>query len=433
MNRIFTIIFLLCISSAYGQGSWTTLRAPDATRYDDIYFINDQVGWTAGGWLMKVHKTIDGGKTWNESGTLSKYLRSIEFFDENIGLCGSLQSSLFRTTDGGATWTDVAVDIVPRPGGVCGLAIADENTVYGVGIWSEPAFVIKSVDKGLTWTYTDMSAYANSLIDVYFLDADHGFVTGSISDEVGGVVLYTDDGGQTWTEKFRTNHVSDRIWKIQTPDNKHFFGSIESFVQDGKTTRMIRSDDYGQTWEMKQVDPQYFYCQTVGFIDSLRGWTGGNNQLFETKDGGDSWTKVSVGSTYNRFFKISENIAYLTGSKIYRFDRLLDPNPGPGPGPDPGPVTGSPELDVYDPVHTVHVSPNPTTGKANVHVNFGCSTSAHIYLYGIHGKKLEKIFSGQVEKGERTFAIDLSGQPRQTFVVIVKTNEEIESVKIVKD
>lgn len=418
MNRLFTVAFLLIVSSTLAQEGWTTLSAPAATRYDDIFFINDQVGWTAGGWLKKVHKTIDGGETWTESGTFTKYLRSIEFMDANIGLCGSLEGSLYRTTDGGASWTDVALNINPRPAGVCGLAKADENTIYGVGIWSEPAFVIKSIDKGLTWTYINMSSYASSLIDAYFFDANHGFVTGSKSEEEGGVVLYTENGGQTWVEKFRTNHVTDRIWKIQTPDKRHFYGSIESLVEEGPT-RIIRSNDYGQTWEMVTVDPQYYYCQAVGFIDSKHGWTGGNSTLFETLDGGDTWNKVTVGSTFNRFFKVNSAVAYLTGSNIYKFTRDV--------------VTGNPDLEPYDPIHHIRVSPNPTKGKASVHVNFGNSTMAHIYLYGMHGKNLKKIFDEQVDAGERTFEIDISNQPPQTFIVIVKTNEGMESVKIMKD
>src|SRR5689334_4432466 len=141
MKRIFTAALIFVGFGAFAQDGWTTLNIPDATRYDDVFFLNKEIGWTAGGWQMKVQKTIDGGETWNESGTFSKYLRCIEFFDKNVGLCGSLQGSLYRTTDGGATWTDVAPKINPQPLGVCGLAKADSKTMYGVGIWSEPAFV----------------------------------------------------------------------------------------------------------------------------------------------------------------------------------------------------------------------------------------------------------------------------------------------------
>jgi photosystem II stability/assembly factor-like uncharacterized protein len=416
MNRLLTALFLLASSFALAQTGWTTLNIPDATRYDDIFFLNKNVAWTAGGWNFKVHKTIDGGITWTEAGLINnKYLRSIEFMDENIGLCGSLNGSLYRTTDGGDTWMDVAPNITPQPAGICGLAKADANTIYGVGIWSEPAFVIKSVDKGLTWTYTDMSDYANSLIDVFFFDADHGFVTGSKSDEEGGIVLYTADGGQTWEEKIRTNGITDRIWKIQTPDSINFYGAVEALA-DANPTRIIHSKDKGQTWEIITVINRYYYTQTVGFITEKHGWTGGNQDLFETRDGGKTWKKVTLGSTYNRFTKVDEETAYMTGRKVYKFTRT---------------ITGTPDNEPYDPVHTLEVSPNPTTGTATVHVTFGNPTFAELYLYSSTGKILQKVFNGSCA-GEKTFSVDVSHLPAQEILVILKTNEGRESKKLLK-
>ena len=393
MNKYITLfLFTLTVNGAIArqdEGAWTTTTSPDAVRYDDVFFINQNVGWTAGGWNRQIHKTINGGQSWTQTGLIgnTKYLRCIEFMDESIGLCGSLNgsgqpASLYRTTDGGATWTDVAPNIPQPLEGVCGLAKADENTIYGVGVWSEPAYVIKSIDKGLTWTFKDMSAHASCLIDTYFFDAAHGFATGSISEEIegemvitSGVVLYTADGGDTWTEKFRTNHLTDRVWKIQTPDNKHFFGSIES---DFGETRMLRSSDAGQTWEMITVDPEYSYIQVVGFIDSLKGWTGGNETLYETENGGNSWSKIALGSTYNRFFKINEELAYMTGRKVYKFKRSL--------------VTGTLDEERYDPIHSLTVSPNPTHGKATVRIRFANPTMAHIHVYNATGNVLKKNF-----------------------------------------
>lgn len=416
-STLLLFLIVTCAAFAQEEGAWTTQNIPDATRYDDVFFIDKNVGWTAGGWNKKVHKTTNGGQTWTEAGLIgnNKYLRSIEFFDANVGLCGSLNGSLYRTTNGGATWTDVAPTISPQPLGVCGLAKADASTMYGVGIWSEPAFVIKSINKGLNWVYIDMSTYATSLIDVYFFDANHGFVVGSVSEEDGGVILYTADGGETWVEKFRTNHVEDRIWKIQTPDNVHFFASIESSVDE---TRMLRSADAGQTWEMITVDPEYSYIQVVGFIDSLRGWTGGNETLYETTDGGDTWEKISLGSTYNRFFKVSEGLAFMTGRKVYTFTRDV--------------ITGIIDPEPYDPIHRITVSPNPTTGKAIAHITFGNPTLAHIYLYNTTGKVMKKLFDGAVTAGEKTVNLDLTDHGAESYLVIVKTNEGMISTNVLK-
>jgi photosystem II stability/assembly factor-like uncharacterized protein len=426
MKKVFTILLLFSSVQVFAQGFWRTLNIEPAPRYDDIYFINEKTGWAAGGGSGKIHKTTDGGLTWTELIKLNNYLRSIEFMNAEVGFCGGMNGgSLYRTRDGGKSWENIGSTILADTLGVCGLARADINTIYGVGVWYEPAFVIKSTDKGENWTFIDMSMYASSLIDVFFFDAIHGFVTGSATEGEGGVVLYTDDGGKTWVEKFRTEEPGDRIWKIQTPDRKHFYGSVESFF--GKT-RMIRSSNKGQTWDIVTVNPEFYYIQAVGFIDSLRGWTGGGDFLFETGDGGDTWKKVTLGSTYNRFQKINEGIAYLTGNRVYKFRRTTGTSV-----PDPDPVTSIPDPEPYDPIHYLTISPNPTTGKSDLHIRFGTRTMAHVYLYSTVGKNIQKIYAGFAESGERVFPIDVSDQLSQVYIVVLKTSEGTVSAKLVRE
>lgn len=426
MIRTLLVVFIVFGAVSLGisqkiEEKWTTLKNVEpSSRYDDIFFLNADTGWAASGGLGSIYRTNNGGLSWIEQENYDVYLRSIEFFDKNVGLCGGVDGTFYRTTNGGATWTDIAPTITPQPPGICGLAKADDNTIYGVGVWFEPAYVVKSVDRGENWTHIDMSEYATSLIDAYFFDADHGFVVGSNGDEIGGVVLYTADGGQTWEEKFRTEHVGDRIWKIQSPDGKHFFGSIETWTGN---TRMIKSNDKGQTWEMLQVDPGFYNIQSVGFMDSLHGWTGGSQQLFETKDGGATWKKITLGGAYNRFQKINDSLAFQTGQTIYRFTKKTIPLIITSASAEPAP---------YDPVHYVTVSPNPTSRKADIHVNFGLPTMAQIYICSTTGQDLTKLFQGRVPKGEKTFPIDVSSLKAQTYLILVKTHEGLVSTKLVK-
>jgi photosystem II stability/assembly factor-like uncharacterized protein len=406
--------------------NWDLLSVPPTPRVDDIFFIDGEIGWAAGGGSGNILKTTDGGTTWTTANTSPFYLRSIEFLNDQIGFCGSFSNSgppaFYRTADGGNTWLDISSSIDAQIPGICGLAKADENTIYGVGAWFEPAYVVKSTDQGETWTFIDMSAYATSLIDAYFFDANHGFVTGG-RGELGGVVLYTEDGGLTWEEKFQTGHIDDVIWKIQSPDGKHFFGSIQSWVDD---TRMIRSNDGGQSWEMNQVHPDYYFIQTVGFIDSLRGWTGGKLALFETEDGGGSWKRLVLGqgfTAFNRFAKVNDSTAFLTGSSIYRFSRqTIKPEP---------PVTGTEHFGPEE-IHKLSVTPNPNKGIAKITIDFGAATYAQLSVYGTTGKHLKRLLNEQVHAGRKEIMLDLSNEPDQMYIVILKTHEGMETTKFVK-
>ncbi|HRH37483.1 MAG TPA: YCF48-related protein, partial [Flavobacteriales bacterium] len=205
--HIFSLITsLLFLADARAQSGWSVLNIPDAGRYDDISFINDSVGWAAGGASGWIRKTTDGGATWTLQFTSPYYSRSIEFVDANVGYCGSLSGQLYRTANGGQNWTDISATMTPTPQAFCGLSTPDASTVYGCGVWSQPAFIYKSINAGSTWNYIDMSMYATRLVDIHFLSADTGFATGAANPASNGcVILRTTDGGSTWTTVHTTN------------------------------------------------------------------------------------------------------------------------------------------------------------------------------------------------------------------------------------
>lgn len=252
-------IFLLSIPTLL-SAQWTTLPVPPATRYDDVFFINDTHGWAVNSNGSILH-TSNGGTSWTEQYDANTYLRSITFATPELGFCGSLDFAFYRTTDGGLHWEDITGHIDPMPAGICGLSAPTPTVVYGCGVWSSPAYVIKSTDGGNTWISTDMSAQASALVDIHFVSADTGFVTGKATPARGnvGTILYTTDGGQSWTEVYHTERGQEYIWKLQSPDGIHYYASIENAV--GPPTLMARSDDKGLTWTTATVDDQYHYIQ----------------------------------------------------------------------------------------------------------------------------------------------------------------------------
>jgi len=407
---------LLCTTKCFSQ--WTTLNIPSSGRYDDVFFINDYVGWAAGGPSTEIYKTTNGGSNWTLQYTSGKYLRCIEFATPTLGFCGSLDSSFYKTTDGGNTWTDIANTITPKPPGICGLSAPTSNVIYGCGIWSFPAYLIKSIDGGNTWTTIDLSSLANALVDVHFINADTGFVSGMANPATqGGIILYTTDGGNTWVIKHKTMTAQDYIWKLQTPDGLHYYGSVEALPATGNV-RIVKSNDSGSTWTTIIIKNTYSYIQTIGFLNTLKGWTGGNSTLFETIDGGINWNSITVGSAYNRFFKINDNLAYLSGDKIYQYK---DEN-----------INGIIDTKPFDEIHSLNVSPNPTNNFINIEMTIHNKTNCKLQLYSSEGKLIQSIYDGQIEKGTKQFSIQSEKIPPQTIYLILKTNEGLVYRKIIK-
>lgn len=300
------------------EPEWHSLsNIPDSeSRYDDVFFLNENLGWAADGVGGKVFKTVDGGKNWTEQLHLpSHYLRNIEFLDENIGFLGTLSGDFYRTSDGGQNWQTVS-NIPGTIHAICGLDAVGENTIYGCGAYFSPAYIIKSSDKGLTWQFIDMSTYARSLVEVLFVNENVGFASGS--DFSGGVILKTVNGGATWIKLFNTDVIGEYVWKLQILQSNRnvMFASVESVAP--RNGKLLKSFDAGMNWVSSEVPDTDI--QAVGFVSESHGWMGGHHSGFlETFDGGQTWNNTQFGDNLNRIQFINENLAYCSGASIYKF------------------------------------------------------------------------------------------------------------------
>ena len=109
--------------------------------------------------------------------------------DDQIGSAGNLGKGSFDnttdtipiywTTDSGQTWTGVNSDPANLKG-LCALFKVNANTIYGAGRVRGPAHLLKTIDKGATWTVIDLltTAGLGSATELYFTSPDTGFVIG---------------------------------------------------------------------------------------------------------------------------------------------------------------------------------------------------------------------------------------------------------------
>ncbi len=415
---IVALAILLSGLRVNAQSTWTSTGIPStAGRYDDIFFINDSTGWAVGG-DFKIFHTSNGGSAWEEQFSPKKYLRSVKFLTDKLGFCGSLDSSLYRTTDAGKTWTDIASSISPRPVGFCGLASPDSMTIYGCGIWHSPAYLIRSTDQGKTWTYFDMSAYASALVDMVFTSRDTGFAVGTANPSTdGGIILRTTNGGLNWQILHKTWVTDDIIWKIQSPDGRNYFASISANPISGNT-RILKSTDGGINWNTLIIKQTFEHLQLIGFIDSLKGWTG-DSHIYETKDGGKSWEWILPnGSGFNRFFLVNGRVAYLSAGTIYKQTfKTVTPVP-----PIPPPTEN----------HVLKIMPNPTPGNAIAEIVFSRSTFASLAMYSSDGKRIAQLFHEYIQAGKKNTPFNLSAYPSGVYFMVLRTNEGLIYQQIVK-
>ncbi len=156
-----------------------------------LYFLSVDTGFagTQGGSLMK---TVDGGVTWtstdfdpdNDQGDIN----DLQFHDAGNGVLATAYNGTYFTTDGGATWVPATVNPSTSQYALC---YADATTLFSCG---NSQSIFKSADGGATWTSSQAGAGTNVNLGIDFVDANNGMVT---SEE--GAYFKTTDGGATWT------------------------------------------------------------------------------------------------------------------------------------------------------------------------------------------------------------------------------------------
>ncbi|MEO8770971.1 MAG: T9SS type A sorting domain-containing protein [Ferruginibacter sp.] len=431
MKQIFLLpIFILTTLVSFSQNGWSICNAPEFTsRVDDVFMVNAKTGYAVCG-DGQIVKTTDGGSDWfNILTNDTIYCRSVEFMNEQKGFVGGFKNHgtvsgngyqrnvLRMTTDGGTTWTDITDRLNPKAnGGICGLSIIG-NTIYGCGNWYEDsAYIVKSIDGGDTWSFIDMKSQAAHLIDLNFINENEGFATGSDIFQ-RATILHTIDGGHTWTTAYvRSGDDMEYCWKIQRLSPLIYFVSIES-ISPTTAPKVLKSIDGGMSWTIRDVYPTAYNIEGIGFLNELKGWTGGDEGFsFETNDGGVTWDTIHVCPEMNHVFRVNDTLVLATGTKIWKYSTNA-------------------AISVYAPDTArfawVYCYPNPVKGKLNVDVYIKNNTRIFLGIFDQMGRKVRSIENADKEKGYHKYYVNTEGLSNGIYYVVLKTHDEKRAQKII--
>lgn len=135
--------------------------------------------------------STDGGDTWAvaTSDPTPHDFNDLSMVDSLLGYACLEDQYVYKTTDGGETWTDLG-QVAVSTSDLEEIFFVDANTGYTFGV-SNDGF--KTTDGGATWSVLTMGV-TPTFRGSYFIDADTGYVVGS-----SGTLLKTTDGGATFT------------------------------------------------------------------------------------------------------------------------------------------------------------------------------------------------------------------------------------------
>lgn len=182
----------------------------------NVVFASQTTGWSLpqcpDTTLLVTH---DGGATWNvlrlphpSQANCPCYTSLPTFFDEKRGIVSVFgdagQQSLLATSDGGGTWSYRAL---PPTGYSVTIDFIDANTGWDIVTppgWSKLSgapkdWLYRTNDGGQTWTLVQADLPLGfPIFGLWFVDANNGFAVQQNVALTGSELLRTTDGGHTW-------------------------------------------------------------------------------------------------------------------------------------------------------------------------------------------------------------------------------------------
>ena len=256
--------------------------------------------------------------TYGQGGTWVKYnvgynyiFRGIDFpsSQDNTGfmagesLTYSGDGIVIKTTNGGATWTQIWTGTNE---GVEGASFPDLNTGYIAG-WPNVSAgwsgVGKTTNGGTTWTSLNVVSDVYYFTDIVFKDAQNGIVLGSTNTNPG--VWYTSNGGSTWNAASGINSV---------PNHACYLSGNTYFLVDN-SGKIKKSTDNGATWNNVYSNPALLLLGIDRFDNSTIMACGDNGKLVKSYDGGATWNLQTIGTDlWHDFGWVDANNVFICGT-----------------------------------------------------------------------------------------------------------------------
>ena len=257
-----------------------------------------------------VFKSIDGGKTWTNVGLKDSRQIGALIVDPRNGdvvLVAALghafgpnqERGIFRTTDGGKTWTKV-LSKDENTGGIDVVFDPHNPNIVFASLWQarrQPWFfssggpgsgLYRSEDNGVTWKHLEGNGLPDGIlgkIGIAVSGADSNRVYAIIEAKDGGLYR-SDDAGQHWTRVNEDGRFRQRAWYFskvyadpKSADTVYLLNTgLFRSVDGGKTFNLLpaRHGDHHGLW----IDPQN--PNRIGNAND-----GGVNI---STDGGKTWT-----------------------------------------------------------------------------------------------------------------------------------------------
>ncbi len=280
--------------------------------FNALQVINPNETWLGGELLVKgTRDPISGNWSWEQKApevTENRGIKTLSFYDSSHGMAIGSDNTILYTSDGGSQWQ---VHSIPSNIQILKIQMVGSQEAYGVGEENQhygQALVVYTRDGGSTWTrvYTTNSYYGGYLLDIKMWPDGHGVAVGTLYDGWGhyGVVLETDDNWRhtaTILEKGGSDH---ELWGLAAPTEKDYYVIGGNIVSNPYLAFLHKGSSLN--WGEAILPSDIVRLYGVYFDSANHGWVLGryDNEeeyesgavLLETSDGGFNWHRTNFPS-----------------------------------------------------------------------------------------------------------------------------------------
>jgi photosystem II stability/assembly factor-like uncharacterized protein len=396
---------------AFAQGHWELRDVPTQQDLRSVYFTDSLYGWAVGDTGTIIH-TTDGGESWiiQDAGGDNAVV-SVFFLNRQLGWAvswnytgGFFGSMILKTTNGGAEWH---AEAYPEDNIFINDILFLDSLTGWVG--GSPHCLAKTSDGGQSWNQAAIDT--NSLaffpvLNVYFYDENYGYACGGMFD-IAGVIWSTSDGGQLWYPIENADAPADEIHGLHIFEPLKVLGAGGDPDQ-GYGVAMIRTEDGGENWNYEELSmPGNAF--DIDFRNSHEAWAplGPQEKLIFSLDTGTTWMQIS------------------SPGNTAIFDMIFtDPWHGYAVGYDGAFIKFIPEdvgVDEADKLSDINIQifPNPAHRHAVVQFNVDAAdgwSKAGIIISDSFGRPVKEISIHGLSNGMNSVSIDVSGLPGGMYV-----------------
>jgi photosystem II stability/assembly factor-like uncharacterized protein len=384
------IIFSALLSEIAYTQTWFEQTTPYSLSLYSVSAVDNNIVWACGLGSIVI-KTTDGG-TWTDAsgtGMLTMGLYNIWAIDANnalvIGATTLPTSYVYKTTNGGTTWSQVYISV-----GISMNALQMTSTTDGFMIGGPAGLrwqLWRTVNGGATWDSSGLyvpgtsgNGYYNSL---FISGSKYWFGTSNSN------IVYSSNSGANWSTQSTTQTSSQAIW----------FNNANTGLAGGSSSGMDKTTNGGTNWIALTSIP------LSGNVTGIAGtgnewWVTSGGDIFYSSNNGTNWT-----NQYPTIGGYSDIAIARTGSNIWAVG-------------DGGVVLSQ-------------NYPNPFNPSTNIKFDIPKSSNVKINIYNALGKEVTTLVNEKLSTGSYEVNWNASNYPSGVYFYKLITDEFSNTKKMV--